>query len=638
MTELTSLTLVGPKTASALSQLGIHTGDELLHFYPRRYLDFSHTLPISKYDLLSTATYSGAVTNFQNIYSRSHKNIQKATITDSTGSLDLIWFNSPYLSKIIKPNQTICVAGLVTLYQNKPTIIAPVIGNKTGRIVPVYHQTLSLKSNQVEKIIHLNQSVIFQNIVDPLPTRIINKYHLSPLSSALKEIHFPSSQDNITLAQARLSLSQSLSLLSTSLVQKNILAQKSVVRKMILVPEPDFLPYQLSPSQKDTWLEVKTDLLKKTPCHRLISGDVGSGKTIIALLAAHMASANNQMSLIIAPTQVLAQQHFEFFKKTLPQYPIYYLDNKAHKIPANAIIISTHTAFYKDSQFLNKISLLIIDEQHKFGVIQRNFLNTLPHPPHTISLTATPIPRTLALSVYGHLDISYLDHLSHWQPVKTFLVTPDKQNNCYQWLNRHIQTTRQQAFIVCPLIEDSDSQTTIRSVTGEFTKLQAMFPHLSLGLIHSQIKESVRQTIFDKFNKNKIAILVTTPIIEVGIDFPNATTIVIQSAERFGLASLHQLRGRVGRGLFPGYCYLFSNTNNPRLQYLTTHFEGQALAEFDLRSRGQGQLFSTLQHGHFPLDPASIALAAKIISDLLIQKFDLTKLISGDNSATTLPN
>ncbi|MFZ2153145.1 MAG: DEAD/DEAH box helicase [Microgenomates group bacterium] len=638
MTDINSLVGIGPKTATAFRQIGIDLVENLLDYYPYRYLDFSHTLKIADYDQISPATYSGIVLNFQNVYTRSHKNIQKATIKDSTGTLDLIWFNSPYLAKIIKVDEIVNVAGIVSLYKHRPTIIAPMLGQKTGRIIPLYHQAPGLRSSQIEKIFHQNHSQIFKNITDPLPLSIITKYRLGNLLDTLTEIHFPTSQKNISTAQLRLSLDQALQLLATSNIQKNILNQKRVAKKMSKVTPINFLPYELSQSQKLSWQEIQNDLLLSVPCHRLISGDVGSGKTIIALLAAHMASINHQISLIIAPTQVLAKQHFEFFSNILPHTPIIFLDKKTKKIPRNAIIISTHTAFYKDTKFIKQISLLIIDEQHKFGVNQRNFLSSLPHPPHTISLTATPIPRTLALSIYGHLDISYLDHLDRWHPVKTFVVPPPKQNSCYQWLDQHIQKTHQQAFIVCPFIEDSDTLTTVKSVTSEFGNLKLLLPHLKLGLIHSQIKLAQRQKIFNDFASNKINILVTTPIIEVGIDYPNAGVIIIQSADRFGLASLHQLRGRVGRGVELGYCYLFSPRDNSRLTYLASHYEGRQLAEFDLQTRGQGKLFSTIQHGHFPLNTQSIELATKIIKDLIKEKFDLNKLTSNGEKITSLSN
>jgi len=638
MPSLISLTGIGPKTSVLFETLGITSPTELVHFYPHRYLDFSNCKNISDLELDIPTTFSGQVTNFQNIYTRSHKNIQRATIRDNTGSLNLIWFNQPYLSKSIKVGESISVAGSPSLYQNKATLVAPLVGNKTGRIIPIYHQTSGLKSSQVEKIIHQNFDQLLKPIKDVLPKAIISKYGLLSQEEAIKEIHCPSKANTLAMAQTRINLNQSLSLLSLSHLQKQTISQQKPAYMLKTTPTTDFLPYDLSPSQQIAWDEVKLDLLSKRPAHRLLSGDVGSGKTIVAILAAHLTSANNQLTLLVAPTQILAKQHFSSFSSLLKSCPILLLDNKSKPktIPSNAIIISTHAAFYQNESLLKKVALLIIDEQHKFGVSQRNFLNKYKNPPHSLSLTATPIPRTLALSIYGHLDVSTLAHLPRWQPVKTYVVAPPKIDDCYKWLDTHIQKTKEQAFIVCPFIEDSETQTAVKSATTEFKNLQLVFPHLKLELIHSKIKPEQRQKIFERFEKGEIDILITTPIIEVGIDFPNATVIIIQSADRFGLASLHQLRGRVGRGDKKGYCYLFGNSSNPRLNYLSTHYEGLQLAEFDLKSRGQGQLFSTTQHGHFYLDANSISLGTKIIKDLDTQGFDFATLIADSISSSKM--
>ncbi|MFA7300939.1 MAG: helicase-related protein [Candidatus Shapirobacteria bacterium] len=638
MDVLSTLKNVGPISCKKLNDLGVFTLGDLLFYLPFRYLDFSHTLKISQFTINQPATYSGKVISFQNIFTHSHKNIQRATIEDSTGSLNLIWFNQPYLAKNIVIGQTLSVAGTVSYFKNKTTIIAPLIGQKTGRIIPLYHQSSNLNSSWIERTIKLNLDTLFQNYFEILPENILLKYHLFDIKTALIQIHQPLSQELLNQAKDRINLHQSLSLLAQSELQKQNILNKKPAYLLTKNPKTNFLPYNLSTSQQIAWSEIQTDLLSQNPTHRLLSGDVGSGKTIIALLAAHLTSVNKHVSLIVAPTQVLANQHFEFFKKTLPKFPIFLLNNKSKlpKIPSNAIIISTHAAFYQDQSFFKKIALLVIDEQHKFGVVQRNFLAKLTQPPHTISMTATPIPRTLALSLYGHLDISFLTHLPHWKPVKTFIVPEQKISDCYLWLKNQIEKTKQQAFIVCPFIEDSESLTTVKSATTEFAKLKPLFPKLKLELIHGKIPETKRQEIFAKFKANKINILVTTPIIEVGIDFPNATVVVIQSADRFGLASLHQLRGRVGRGVDPGYCYLFTdNEQSNRLKYLTTHYEGQQLAEFDLKIRGPGELFSTLQSGHFYFDEKSIMVGKQIISDLLKINFDLKKTIINQTNTNT---
>ncbi len=638
MDDLSVLKNIGPISCHRLNDLGIFTQNDLLFYLPFRYLDFSHTLKIADFTIGEPATYQGKIISFQNIFTKTHKNIQRASIQDSTGTLNLIWFNQPYLAKNIIVGQNLAVAGSVSLFQNKITIVAPLIGQKTGRIIPLYHQSATLNSNWIERTIKLNLDDLLKNYSEILPPNILKKYNLFDINQALIQIHQPDSQKLLLLAKNRLNLHQSLSLLAQSQLQKQNILNKKPAFLLTKIPDTKFLPYQLSPSQKIAWQEISKDLLSQNPTHRLLSGDVGSGKTIVALLATHLTSFNQHISLIVAPTQVLASQHFVFFKKTLPKTPIYLLNNKNKlgKIPPNAIIISTHAAFYQDLSFFKKIALLVIDEQHKFGVIQRNFLSKLKNPPHTISLTATPIPRTLALSIYNHLDISYLSHLPHWKPVKTFIVPENKITDCYKWLKKEIEKTHHQAFIVCPFIEDSDTLTTVKSATTEFAKLKPIFPKLKLELIHSKIPEIQRQKIFANFKDNKINILVTTPIIEVGIDFPNATVIIIQSADRFGLASLHQLRGRVGRGVDSGFCYLFAdNQNSSRLKYLTTHYEGQQLAQFDLKLRGPGELFSTLQHGHFYFDEKSLVIAKSIIQDLTKATFNLSKLIINQISTNT---
>ena len=635
MDELSVLKNVGPISVKKLNDLGIFSQNDLLFYLPFRYLDFSNTLKISQFQLNEPATYSGTIISFNNIFTKNHKNIQRASIKDSTGILNLIWFNQPYLAKNIIIGQNISVAGSVSIFQNKPTIVAPLIGNKTGRIIPLYHQSADLNSTWIEKTIKLNLETLLKNYFEVLPINILQKYNLFDIKKALIQIHQPDSQLLLSQAQHRLNLHQSLSLLSTSTLQKQNILNKKPAYLLTKIPKTNFLPYKLSDSQNNAWSEIQKDLLSQNPTHRLLSGDVGSGKTIIALLAAHLTSTNKHISLIVAPTSILATQHFAFFKKTLPKTPLYLLNNKnkLKKIENNAIIISTHAAFYQDLKFFKKIALLVIDEQHKFGVLQRNFLAKLKNPPHTISMTATPIPRTLALSVYGHLDISYLSHLPHWKPVKTFIVPENKISDCYNWLKTQIEKTKQQAFIVCPFIDDSESLSTVKSATAEFVNLKPIFPKLKLELIHGKIPIIDRQKIFDNFKNKKIDILVTTPIIEVGIDFPNATVIIIQSADRFGLASLHQLRGRVGRGVAPGFCYLFANNqNSSRLKYLTSHYEGQQLAEFDLKLRGPGELFSTLQHGHYYFDQQSIETGKLIIEDLLKINFDLKKMIIGQTN------
>ena len=523
-------------------------------------------------------------------------------------------------------------------------MIAPVFGlHNTGKIIPIYPQTAGLTSNWFRKII---PSVPI-NISDTLPPEILKKFNLLELSKSIFQIHQPQNQKILEMARHRLSLEEIVSLQTQSYLQKLELSQKTAFK--IFKPSPQItkfiksLPFKLTPSQISAWHEIYTDLTSPRPMNRLLQGDVGSGKTVVAILACLLAHYNKSTSLIIVPTEVLAQQHLQTFKKLAPKIPLEFLtaSSKLKTLKNNPIVIATHAAIYQQHLFNQKIGLLIIDEQHKFGVKQRNFLSSPINPPHSLTMTATPIPRTISLTFLGNLDLTNINEPpKNRLPIKTFLVPQPKVASCYQWLSDHIQKTGQQAFLVCPFIEPSETMETVKSAKEEFEYLQhKVFPHLKLGLIHGKITQSERQKVLDQFAKNKINILVTTPIIEVGIDFPNATTIIIQSADRFGLAQLHQLRGRVGRGGNQSYCYLFSETTNEktlnRLQFLEKNHSGQKIAEFDLASRGPGEIFSTIQHGFPSLKLANlsdfelVATGQKIITDLTknYPDFDLKTLI-----------
>ena len=480
----------------------------------------------------------------------------------------------------------------------------------------------------------------------------MTKYKLSPLPDSLKQIHFPDSQSQLESARLRLSLDEILSLLARSYLERQSWANfmpKFTLKNYSTTKLINSLPFKLTPSQLQAWKEIKHDLTSETKVtNRLLSGDVGSGKTIIALLASYLSSQNHHQSLILAPTEILAKQHLATFKKYLPKTPIFLLTAKnkiSTKIPKNAIIIATHAALFQKEKFIKDIALLIIDEQHKFGVKQRSFLSS-QNPPHTISMTATPIPRTISLTILGNLDVSTLaSPPQNRLQIKTFLIPENKISSCYSWLQNDIATRHTQAFIVCPFIEESESLTTIKSAKKEFERLVKLFPKQKLALIHGKTEAKTRNKILDDFKQNKINILVTTPIIEVGIDYPNATTIIIESADRFGLSQLHQLRGRVGRGELQSYCYLFTQSQNDpslnRLRYLEKTIDGFKIAEYDLKTRGPGETFSTLQHGFPSLKIANLSdiklieLAKKIFLDLITQfpNFSLKKLIQNNKGA-----
>ncbi len=647
-----SLPGIGPKTVAKLEKLNIKSDLELLYHFPYRYLDFSKSIKISQAPLEQNVTINGQIQSINNIFLRNGKSLQKIVLADSTGTIDLIWFNQPYLTKNFYEREVWAFAGTTSLYHGRKTIFSPEYGQyNTGKIIPIYPETKGLTSRWFRKTIALHLSHLLKSCTDPLPLNQLNQYKLIPLNKALTQIHLPQKQNYLEKARYRLAFDEINSLLALSQLQKKSWANFSprfVLKNYSTTKLINSFPFKLTDSQNKAWQEIKADLLSKNKVmNRLLCGDVASGKTVLALLATYLTSQNQKQSLILAPTEILALQHYATFKQYFTDVPIILLTAKNSLpkiIPDNAIIIATHAAIFQKDKFTQNLALLVIDEQHKFGVNQRSFLNST-HPPHTLTMTATPIPRSISLTLFGNLDLSALKNLPKKRTlVKTFLVPQNKISDCYHWLSTDIKKNKTQAFIVCPFIEESESAITIKSAKKEFEILKNIFPTLKLELIHGRTKTETRNEILTKFKNNKINILVTTPIIEVGIDFPNATTIIIQSAEHFGLSQLHQLRGRVGRGTLQSYCYFFTeNTNEAalrRLKYLEKTTNGFKIAQFDLKTRGPGETFSTLQHGFPSLKIASFSDLKLIETCQLFLKqlqldypnFDLKKLILNQNS------
>ena len=621
MDSLSQIPGVGSKTLEKLKRLNINSPQYLIYHFPNRYLDFSHSIKINSIIENENVTITGKILDFKNIYTKNGKNLQKATVVDETGKIDLIWFNQPYLSSYIRTGEILSFAGTVTLYLNKKTIIAPEYGQyNTGKIISIYPETSGLSSKWFRKVIQTQIQNLLSPIKETLPLNIIKKFNLLDLKTSLFQIHCPTNPQILTKARNRLAIEEILSLQIKAYLSKKDWLKKTPKTKFKITKIIDkkiknlikTLPYNLTNSQTKVLSEIFTDLTNKNQImNRLLQADVGSGKTIIALIACYLAHLNNCLSVIIAPTEILANQHYQNFKSILKNQnvPIFLLTGSKKvdlkKIPKNGIIISTHAIIYQKNNFKNKISLLIIDEQHKFGVKQRSFLSSSLKIPHCLTMTATPIPRTISLTLLGNLEISVIDTLPQNRlQIKTFLVPDHKKSDCYKWIENEIKKTNCQAFIVCPFIDESESMASVKSAIKEFEYLsENIFPNLKLGLIHGKIKTKTREKIIKKFQENKIDILVTTPIIEVGVDIPNSSIIIIQSADRFGLAALHQLRGRVGRGQKQSYCYLFTESTNQkaisRLNFLEKNHNGLKIAEYDLSSRGPGEVFSTIQHG-FP--------------------------------------
>jgi ATP-dependent DNA helicase RecG len=375
------------------------------------------------------------------------------------------------------------------------------------------------------------------------------------------------------------------------------------------------LPFTLTGAQKRVIEEIFRDLAKTKPMNRLFEGDVGSGKTVVSAIAMFLSYLNGFQSVLMAPTEILAEQHYKTISQLLESFRIkvgFATGNKKIKINDFDVLVGTHAVLSERINF-DKLGLVVIDEQQRFGVEQRALIRSKGKNPHLLTMTATPIPRTIALTLYGDLDLSILDEMPHGRKIiKTWLVPPEKRTNAYSWIEKQIKETKSQVFIVCPFIEESETMQTVKAASKEFENLQKnVFKNLKLGLLHGKMKSKEKEEVLGKFRDGKIDILVATPVVEVGIDIPNATIIVIEASERFGLAQLHQLRGRVGRGDKQSYCLLFTDSKSPqtieRLKAMEKHNIGAELAELDLRLRGPGEIYGTQQHGRKMLKIASFS-------------------------------
>ena len=606
--------------ASRLEKLGIEKLEDFIFHIPFRYEDYSIISKINQVKSGNTVTIQGTVISAKNKYTRGYKKIQTVVISDETGELEIIWFNQPFLLKTIINGEIISVSGKVEKIGNKITMVSPdyeILTNNqtihTGRLIPIYPETKGISSKWLRRQIYqvLENNKAFEDFV---PSEILIRNNLLNTEKAIRTIHFPENLEEAKMAKKRLSfnevfLVQINSLLKRAEWEKNAKTNPFKIKEFQKEVEKFIksLPFELTKGQKKATGEILNDLQKNSAMNRLLEGDVGSGKTVIAAVAMYLASLNGFQSVLMAPTEILAGQHFKTISELFSPLNIKVSlktssTEKKKKKFSEDIIIGTHSVIYKDLLF-NNLGLVIIDEQHRFGVEQRAMLRKKGENPHLLTMTATPIPRTIALTMYGDLDLSYLDELPKGRrKIKTWLVPAQKRNSAYQWIEKEIISQKSQAFIICPFIEESENMTTVKAATKEFETLsKKTFPNLKLGLLHGRLKGGEKDVILEKFKNKEFDILVATPVVEVGIDIPNSTIIIIEAADRFGLAQLHQLRGRVGRGDKQSYCLLFTENLNSktttRLRSMESISSGAELAEIDLKLRGSGQIFGTMQHG-----------------------------------------
>jgi len=659
------LSKVGKTTAQRLQKLGLKTAKDLLFYFPFRHEDWSNVIPVAKLSYGSVATCRARVELIKNTRSFfKRKNITDALVSDDSGSIKVVWFNQPYLAKTLKIGDEIFLSGKVDMDRFGLHFTSPSYEKinregettHTARIVPIYSVTENLTEKQIRFLVKLIIPLA-EKIGDWLPKNIKAKFNLVDLKDALGQIHFPDNKFKLESAKRRLKFDELfLVQLRNILVKINLLKTKAPKINFYEEETKDFvnsLPFQLTDAQRKAAWEILQDLEKNHPMNRLLEGDVGSGKTVVAAIAILNVILNGKQAILMVPTEILAGQHYKSFCKLFDKLDIKIglvtrslklmnhesrimnHENENDKLKTKFIInnsqliIGTHALIQEGMEFDN-LGLAIVDEQHRFGVSQRSALTTRKSAScHFLSMTATPIPRTMSLIFYGDLDLSIIDEMPVGRKkIFTKIVSHEKRHLAYDFVKQEIKKGRQ-VFIICPLIDPSD-KSGVKSVKDEYEVLQKeIFPELSIGVLHGKMKSVEKEEVMRNFLENKINILVSTSVIEVGIDVPNATIMIIEGAERFGLAQLHQFRGRVGRSGNQSFCLLFSGGEGSetmeRLEALVNCNDGFALAEKDLTLRGPGEVWGTRQSGMLELKIASlldfkIAKEAKEAAEEIIKK------------------
>jgi ATP-dependent DNA helicase RecG len=684
---VTVLQGVGPKHATTLKRLGIETLRDVLYDFPRRYDDYTQLKTINRLHYGDEVTVIGTLKSFNQRRGREAKRqIIEGILDDGSGAIRLTWFNQPWIIKRLHVGTPYAVSGKIDQYLGRLTLNNPepeqldqlMLSNK--RIVPVYKLSGQITQRWMRKVI--NQVVTYwaPKVTDPLPNRVRESANLVDISTALLQAHYPDSWEQLQAAKQRLAFDE-IFLLQIG-VQKQRLAWQSETASRFEVSDEwiagivEKLPFRLTNAQLRTLEEARQDLASGRPMNRLLEGDVGSGKTIIAALVIAMITHSGAQAALMAPTGILAEQHYQSLKKILSQPSPYadptnatsMMDDDDHdgkpvdlslkdeeirlllgSTPENEkeqirqglengairLVIGTHALIENPVVFSN-LELVIIDEQHRFGVDQRSALRAKGHNPHLLVMTATPIPRSLALTIYGDLDLSILDELPPGRKtISTHILTPLDRERAYNLIHKQVEMGLQ-AFIVYPFIEENEYDSNMSAVE-EHSKLQSeIFPHIQVGLLHGRMKSDEKEEVMKRFRDGDYQILVSTTVVEVGVDIPKASVMLIEGANRFGLAQLHQLRGRVGRAADKSYCFLIPDSadaiENERLQAMLVTNDGFVLAEKDLDQRGPGEFFGTRQSG-YPLFKFANIMDVQLIEQACQQA---QKLIEQD-SELSLP-
>ena len=614
---------VGPNRAALLNKLGIFTLDDLITYYPRDYEDRSKPKKICDVVNGEEVLVQGIVQS-KLVESRIRKGLTlyRTKIADDTGFMEIVWYNQSYLKNQIKQGQVYNFFGKVSLKYNKKEMNSPVFDidtktKNTGKIVPLYPLTYSLSQNVLRGIIENGIKEIEGQLPETLPEYILKNYSLYDINTAIKQIHFPDNFEKYELARKRLAFEELLIMQLALLTLKKSYThqEKGIVfdKNIKMADLIDNLPFKLTKAQLRVLEEIDNDMESEKPMNRLLQGDVGSGKTIVSIISAYKAVKSGYQVAIMAPTAILASQHLESFTQILGAYGIkceLLISNITKKRKEEMlerlkngeidVIIGTHALLEENVVFKN-LGLVVTDEQHRFGVKQRGTIVAKGNNPDTLVMTATPIPRTLALILYADLDISIIDELPpKRQKIDTFAVTKRLEERVNNFVKKQIDEGRQ-AYIVCPLVEENE-EINAQSVLELAERYKnEVFADYKVEYLHGKMKPKEKDEIMEKFKKGEIDILISTTVIEVGVNVPNASIMIVENAERFGLAQLHQLRGRVGRGEYKSYCILKYQGNSDiirqRMSIMQETNDGFKISEKDLELRGSGEFFGTKQHG-----------------------------------------
>ena len=621
--SLRTLKGVGEKTEKLFQKVGIYDTDDLLHYYPRNYDEYETPVDIAELKEGTAQAVSAAVCSGVYVNSVRGRQIISVNIADQSGKFPVVWFNLPYLKKTLRKGSWFVFRGRIVRKQGKLEMEHPEIFTPSAyeeilhNLQPVYGLTAGLSNKTVVKMVtQLLETLPMQS--EYLPEELKERYRLADINYALKTIHFPKNKEELLVSRKRLVFDEFL-LFIISVRRMKEKAEETPncfpVKETWLTEEViERLPYSLTNAQLNAWHEIERDLAGRTMMSRLVQGDVGSGKTILAFLAMFLVADNGYQAALMAPTEVLARQHYEGFLKLMEEqglsFPTVLLTGSdtakekriAYERIASgeaAIIIGTHALIQEKVEYAN-LALVITDEQHRFGVKQREALTTRGNPPNVLVMSATPIPRTLAIILYGDLDISVIDELPAKRlPIKNCVVNTSYRPKAYSFIEKQVRQGRQ-AYVICPMVEESEGMDA-ENVLDYTQKLKENLPSdIRIEYLHGKMKPKEKNRVMESFAAGEIQVLVSTTVVEVGVNVPNATVMMVENAERFGLAQLHQLRGRVGRGEYQSYCIFIQGNQDQiskRLEILNKSNDGFYIAGEDLKLRGPGDLFGIRQSG-----------------------------------------